>query len=939
MIAHLQPLIKFELYSDQIDETALWSQDHQQTPQPEQKVQEEPQQVKKTNTSRRRTLRPSLSTILEESAENLRVPCLTPNGKTSPAYSSPVKQRSAAVDRFKMPTKVAGSPRSKFTLAATPEAAHFEITNEQGHFHVPSSTNTETTAGPSDTTFDTRGRLSVPSFIATDSPAGNMAPVKVTSYDTVPIFDQPADQNQAEPQHESKRRISLDNARRSDRRSDTKALRRSKNWVATTNTLNRRYSDVAQLIGQSRRSNRRHTLDVDVGRTLDIFAQPLPETETQLPPAQNNQANAQQEEKSTFDIQFEEFQQRKPAKINEIDLSAEIDEEVVKMYVNTNSTPKSENRDSAKPPEQSPTKYTPGKGIPWDDFKLFAGVKIVSPRKDISEIIPEQGADGVEITVSENIVPDAVNIIVDEEEATYSPDSEHEEEHDDDNLATDTIVTDMDVSIDIGAISDESDGTCLNKPTVDIFHDITPPVEGADETFEERPAEADETTTIEADKDTADDDSALALLHSFVRRAQTSKQSGTQDTVPILASTIAKKRMPGSMISATSDTGSPMAKVEGGIDSPSPRKPLEARDANRSPSPKKRKLGMETGEDVLILKKSGRLSKPDLDDLEPSQPRKRRKKMESNTDDIFNPDMDLSQVLTQKSRGGPGIARRSSRIATTKSSKTDNAQSEFSTIPVRLPGSSGMLSHDSDVPAVSTTGVTTATIQRKVEKDLATETRTNTRKNKAGAVPVPVALVALAQQPAGTSPTSGTCVGKGSRPGGSKTVRWDATLARVQGEEELSATTTTNLETQEAVAAVAVNSNDGKDDDDENLPSPPQMRHVGEISPALAPKARPGNPITCQLQEEQQTVAPVEPEQPEKKTKVMLTRRSTRSTTTASRLPMAKNDAPTPVAIPSTPKKSALPAPSRKVGRPAVGGWVAGRLGTPAPKRRGARRI
>lgn len=940
MIADLQPLMKFELYSDQIDETVLWSQDQQQTPKPEQKVQEEPQQVKKTNTSRRRTLRPSLGTILEESAETLRVPCLTPNAKIGPAYSSPVKQRSAAADRFKTPTKVAGSSMSKFTLAATPEAANFEITNEQGHFRVPSPTNTETTAGLSDTVFDTRGRLPVSSSIATDSPAGNMAPAKVTGSDTVPIFDQPADQEQAEPRHESKRRISLDNARRSDRRSDTKALRRIKNWIATTNTPNRRHSDVTQLIGQSRISNRRHTLDVDVGRTPDIFAQPLPETEAQLLPAQSNQTNSLQEAKSTFDIQFEEFQQRKPAKINEIDLSAEIDEEVIEMYMNPDYTPKSKSRDSTKPPEQSSRKYTPGKEIPWDGFKLFAGVKIVSPTKDTSEIIPEKGADGVDITVSENIVPDAVDIIVKEEEATYSPDSEHEEEHDENNISTETTLTEMDISIGISTVSEESDGICLNEPIVNVFHDIAPPVEDADETSEEMPAEAGETTTIEADKDTADDDSALALLHSFVRRAQTSKQSGAQDTVPILASTIAKKRISGSMISATSDTGSPMTKVEEGTDSPSARKPLEARDANRSPSPKKRKLGMETEGDAPVLKKSGRLSKPDLEDLEPSQPRKRRKKMESDTDDIFNPDMDLSQVLTQKSRGSPGIARRSSRIATTKSSKTDNAQSGFSTIPVRLPGSSGMLSHDSDMPAVSTTGVTTAMIQRKVEKDLATETRTNTRRNKAGAVPVPVALVALAQQSAGASPTSEISAGKDSRPGGNKTVRWDAILARVQGEEEPSATVTTSPETQEAVAAVAVDSNDGKnDEDDENLPSPPQMRHVGELSPAPAPNARPGNPITGQLQEQQQTVAPIEPEQPKKKTKVMPTRRSTRSTTTASRLPMARSNAPAPVAIPSTPKKSALPAPSRKVCRPAVGGGVAGRLGTPAPKRRGTQRV
>lgn len=876
IMAPLQPLIKFELASDQIDETK-----------PEQhKVQQEPQPAKKTNTSRRRTLRPSLGTILEESAETLRAPCLTPNAKTNPAFSSPVKQRSAAADRFKTPTKVAGSPMARFTLAATPETVHIDITNEQGHIRMPSPAHTEaTTTRLSDTAFNTRSRVSVPSPAATDSPAC-----------TVPVFDQHADQEQAEPQHESKRRTSLHNARRSDRRSDNMVLKRIKSCMATTKTPNRRHSDITQLTKQPRAPNRRHTLEVDLGRTLDIFAQPLPETETLPPPVQTHQPDAPQEQRIALEIQWEEFQQRKPTKTTEVDLSAEIDEEVVKMYMNPDSTPQAE---PAKSSAKSPRKYTPDKEIPWDDFKLFAGVKIVSPTKDTDEMVAGKGA-----------VPDAVDIMVDEE-AAHSPDSEHGEESDQDHSSTEGTDTKMDISVDISAVSDESDGICLNEPTVNVFRDTSPQDGGADETAEGIAADVDETTTI--DKGTVDDDSALALLHSFVRRAQTSKQSSIQDTVSIPASAVAEKVISGSMASATPDTGSSMANVEGGTDSTSPRKPLEARDANRSPSPKKRKLGMETEGAVSILKKSGRLAKPDLDDVEPSRPKKRRKKMESDTNDIFNPEMDLSQSLTQKSRGGPGIARRSSRIATTKSSKADNAQSGFSTIPVRLPGSSsGMLS---DMPTVSTAGVTTAMVQRQVEKDLATETRTNTRRNKGGAVSVTVSLVALAQQPTEQSPTRGTSGAKGPRPGGSKTVRWDAILARVQG-EDAAATTSSSPE------AAALSS--GNDEDDEKLPSPPQMRHVGEVSPDMAGQ--------------QPTVAPVEPEQLEKKTRGTPTRRSTRSTTTASRLPMARSNAPTPApataAVPSTPKKSALSAPSRTVGRSAGAGGVAGRLGTPAPKRR-----
>lgn len=945
MIADLQPLIKFELHPHEIEDPIFWQKDQQQTPKSFQDALHETSPVKQPNTSRRRTLRPSLGPIPEESGAASSIPFLTPNAKSSRVYTSPFKQRSAAADRLRTPTKIAGSPMSKFTLAATPEAGQFEITNEQGHFRVPSPTNTQTTAGLSDPRLDNHGHYSVQSSAATDSPVRRGAVIETTThgtapedifYTSIPIFDQPADQMQAEPEHESRRRISLNNARRSDRRSDTKVLKRARTWIASTYTPNRRHSDAAQIVAESRGNNRRHTLDVDVARNPDIFAQNLPEAETQVPQKQSIEAmaqNAQRTEKSTFDTKFEEFQQkmtkRKASSMNKVDLSAEIDEEVVKLYLDPESTTKFESEKSPQPLQQSPNKYTPGKEIPWDDFKLFAGVKILSPTKNTSEMISAKDAETVDAMVSGTTVPNTMNITVDDQETAGSPMAEDEEEGGEDDLLNEATNTGLDISIDISGISEESDGIRIEEPTVNVLDDR--PFEHVNETSMDIPAETDEVTTMEEDRETADDDSALALLHSFVRRAQNSKegkQSITQDTVPILASTAAKKRLSGSISSATSDTGSPMARVEASTNTPSPRKPLEARDANKSPSPKKRKLG-ET-EDAPLFKKSGRLVRPDLEDMEPSQPKKRRKKMESDTDDIFNPEMDLGQVLTQKSRGSSGIARRSSRIATTKSSKIDNAsQPGFSTIPVRLPGSSGML-QDPDMPAVSTSGITSAVLQRKIEKDLATETRNNTRRNKGGSVPVPVALVALAQQPAGESPAFGISACNKTRPGGNKTVRWDVILTRVQGEEEpVVVTVASPVEEQQETVVDSGNDQKAEEDEDETFPSPPQMRHVGLTSKS---NNRPGNPTPGQPHE--QVAAP--PPEPEKKTPP---RRSTRSATTASRLPRS---AAGPAA---TPKKSPLPAPpsqvAKKVGRPAGSGGassVAGRLGTPAPKRRGARR-
>lgn len=907
MIADLQPLIKFELHSHQLEDSAVVEKDQSDSFEQNQHAQyiDEASQSKKLNTSRRRTLRPSLGSIPEElsNAESIAAltsnASLTLNATATSVYTSSRKQRCASVEKLQTPTKVASSPMSKFTMVATPNAGQFEITNGRGDFRIPHSPIAEKAVGHCDTWFESRGHYQEASPAMSRSTPCLMESVSVSTNEitednpyqaSAPIFDQPVGQAQAEPEYEFKRRISLNNARRSDRRSSVNVYKKM-GWIASSNTRNRRHSDMTWTLEKFETSKRRHTLDVDVARNLDIFAQPLPQPGPEI---------AQDE--STFDIKFKEFQRktakRKPSRIADSDMSAEIDEEVIKLYLDPDSAVKSGRIECFQAPETSPQKYTPGEEIPWDNFKLFAGVNLSNTINDTQEMIPANDADAMNVVVLGSAVADAFDVLYESQRSTNVPMSQDEGKDGKDQLNNQETHARIDNSVDMGSITEESADIHTKRSTMERLSDASRQERDACENPEGAPVAIDETVATVGEKDTTEDESALALLHNFVRRVQTSKegkQNLNQDTVPILSTIITKKR-------------SPIAGIEGGSNTPSPRKPLGARDTNKSPSPKKRKLG-ET-EDAPLGKMNGRLAKPDLEDVESSQPKKRRRRMETDTDDVFNPEMDTGQILTQKSQG---VARRSSRIATTRSNKTEHAQSVFSTIPVRLPGSSGML-HDPDMPTVSTNGINSAVLQRKIEKDLATETRTNTRRNKGGAVPVPVALVALTkrEQPAGESVIEGSS--NKTRLCG-KTVRWDAVLARVQGEEE----------------PTPVTSSDVQDDAvDENLPSLPQMRHVG-LGPEnqsrkdqLQEKNVTGPPTPSKLQSRSQSQSPPEPE------KKLLPRRSTRSSTT-SRLPRSSIG---PIA---THKQIPLPAPPRIVNK-SERTSVAGRLGTPAPKRRGARR-
>ncbi|KAK2606792.1 hypothetical protein N8I77_005518 [Diaporthe amygdali] len=428
-----------------------------------------------------------------------------------------------------------------------------------------------------------------------------------------------------------------------------------------------------------------------------------------------------------------------------------------------------------------------------------------------------------------------------------------------------TIEKPTDMSQSVEAVERKRNSATSIEPTV-----ATPFIEAGKRESDKGALTMPTATTqpVEALDGDSNDDSEYAMLHSFVRRAQLKPK---------------RKEF------TTSSTGSPNTSAETNTAIKSPRQPLGQKDANRSPSPSKKRKLKEAEGAPLDMTKNSRLVKPDLDDTTPQPLRKRRRKgaETDSPDEIFNPEMALSQSLTQK--GPSGGPRRSKRVATTKTTEPATP----SHIPVRLPGS-----FDADMPAVSTASL----MQRKTEKDLATLTRTNTRRNKGGALPVPARLAGLSL-PAETAAAAAaaaadpfTSPSKSAEPRAArrgKAVRWDETLARFQGDSV------------PAPAAVAEEPTAAVDEDP--TPSVP--------APVSAPVSAP-------------VPVPVESE----KKKALRPR--------ASRLPAAKTTTTKTTMAKMTPaktKSAPAPAPSRVT--PAKrSGALGARLGTPAPKRRGSGR-
>ncbi|KAB5527954.1 hypothetical protein GE09DRAFT_975272 [Coniochaeta sp. 2T2.1] len=296
----------------------------------------------------------------------------------------------------------------------------------------------------------------------------------------------------------------------------------------------------------------------------------------------------------------------------------------------------------------------------------------------------------------------------------------------------------------------------------------------------------DNITVQEAEPDaepaTEQEDSETEMLRKFVTRVSANK-SAKAAAAALARRNLRPKRRSGSTGSTTSSTGSPVAKSaptssnsttkttfisSSSSDAQKSRFPLGEKDAN-SPSPtKKRKAhhgksstsGKMNSDD--LFKGNEALYSAEISPPKSKRLRSRRKveaqsdnktstsdeptieQQQSSSQDNMNTSLDSSDAPRRSTRS------RNSRVQLKPPAPSANSIA-LSLIPVRLPGSSGMImnptdtSGDKDMPTpivVSRTARTTAQ-----EKDLAAVTRVNTRKNKAGAVPPKVILSRQAEDP------------------------------------------------------------------------------------------------------------------------------------------------------------------------------------------------
>lgn len=773
-IAKLQPLIKFELHPGQIQTDELAAPDQQNEQQKSTAHVSAPEEICQQGQMtdrhhRRRTMRPSLDIISESENEPASFPVLTPGAKTRPVFTSPIKSAKGA-QRFKTPTKVAESPLKAFTITA-PQINSDESTKAakcNGHSEASSPTNKEAaprshSEGPNHTDSNHGGHVLMTPGTNTETTVTTPAKTVVESNNTnyylaaLPFFDAHNDAGvQNESEHEAKRRFSLDNARRSDRRADAKILRRVSHWMEG-NTMNRaknrRHSGMPGNFAATcdkTSQKRRHTLDVDVGRNLDIFGQ-----------------------------------QAEPA--------TTVDAVLLPNNTFTDSTlassglVSSTNLMGASPLDKPASTSAP------------SGIHNDTPAPDV-ELEDEMDPAKTECVME--TMDEAVTVV---DDGAVPAMAEHSK------ATVRGLEQDESRKVDVEQIKD---GDALKG---DIFLE---------------------------NEDDGEGDSALADLHSFVRRARSSKErKDVSPSSPIFSlpkPKLLKKRYSGSTSAAASEAGSPMSKVDKAATTAavvasstnnSPRVPLGQKDVNKSPSPsKKRKLkglGPQDAFAPATKKSGGRLVAPDFEDYEteaPAQPKKRRRKMEANVSgDIFNPDMFSNQDLTKRSssssgasgsapdKGAAGASRRSSRIATSTTIK------KTTPIPVRLPGSSTLDLGDMLVPS------TAAVTARKADRDLAAETRLNTNRNKGGAVPVAVALVNLGAVAVGAGDQTTTV--NAARKAGTKNVRWDEILARVQGEEPVVPSPAATNVDSEVVAGVQ------EEEEEAALPSPPQIRFTAGDQP------------------------------------------------------------------------------------------------------------
>ncbi|KAH6616072.1 hypothetical protein B0J18DRAFT_295390 [Chaetomium sp. MPI-SDFR-AT-0129] len=180
MVGELQPLIEYEIPA---------SPEHVET-----RVEMDEQQMMKRSTrspSKRCSIIPG-----QDSPRKLPMIRLTPAENTSASYS-PVKR----LPVLPSPTKVADSPHRDFKMNATPTKVILETPKISPPSQSPLKSSTPSTPGTEDSMY---------SLFGTPPPESPGSPLPLT-------FDQPVADVQITPEHEARRRISLQSARRRSR--------------------------------------------------------------------------------------------------------------------------------------------------------------------------------------------------------------------------------------------------------------------------------------------------------------------------------------------------------------------------------------------------------------------------------------------------------------------------------------------------------------------------------------------------------------------------------------------------------------------------------------------------------------------------------------------------------------------------------------------------
>lgn len=309
------------------------------------------------------------------------------------------------------------------------------------------------------------------------------------------------------------------------------------------------------------------------------------------------------------------------------------------------------------------------------------------------------------------------------------------------------------------------------EPTVPITDDITSIM-------------VDEATPLENKSVNQHEDSETELLRKFVTRVKADKNAKAA-AAALAKRSLRPKRRSGSTGSATSTTGSPVPQSE----SPLKRLPLGEKDVN-SPSPtKKRKTAGASGDFF-----KGKTTLFSEEDSPPPKNKRRRKRIDAELDSSLEESLSLTDGDSAVSDAGP---RRSTRSRNARHQLKPTAPSAnsiaLSMIPVRLPGSSGMMADlDRDMPAVVIPRA------RSEEKDLAAVTRVNTRKNKGNSIPPKMILarqsedqawrvkevrsVFDAREVADAEELDEHAAKKGRESRRGKGVRWAEELVRFQGD-------------------------------------------------------------------------------------------------------------------------------------------------------------